>query len=209
MNTITRIVTGVMLAMITIAALTGCTTFISDQKPYSVRVTPQGGGELSVELRKGRKCSKDKNPHDGCMRVAHEETGIIRFYLPGSKRQVKTCADSGVNEVITSIRVTSEGLNDESDASKGVYVSSGLDPRLKKNAFIDMDSDGYVYKVNDIGKGRTQVWLINLNNHANPRKAESEFLHFWYQVTVEGCPGKAHDGQTWTSDPRVDNEGGI
>jgi len=162
---------------------------------YSVKLVPQGtSGTLKVDSPNG---SCKKGNHTGCLLFEEGKIGLIRFYLPGSKKTVKTCDNA--DRVITEIKLTTTPEGGAADAEKGVFAGN-LPPWIKDNAFKQVDRlSGVIYAANK-DTGETQVMLTNLNSHD---KASGE-KQFWYEVTVTDCTAPEN---TWVTDPRGDNLG--
>ena len=170
-----------------------------------VMLVPQGIGD-NLLVDKGNQCRKDKHP--GCLLFQRGELGHIVFHLPGSKNRVKYC--SNANNVITKIEVTATGADEGTSVNKGDFNGPfPLPPWLQENAFPTLDLDtGIVYKAPSLDVARTQEWVTNLNNHANPENEEDVTNRFWYRVTVTACAENEEGTHTiWVSDPRGDNEG--
>jgi hypothetical protein len=165
-------------------------------KSYSVKLVPQGAsGTLKVD--KSNKCNTGK--HKGCLLFKQDRLGLIKFYLPGSKYEMKNCINA--NKVITMIELTAKGQGTDPEATKGDFDRTlPLPSWIKVNAFTGVDLDtGIVYTVNK-DQAFTQALLVNLNNHDE----ETGERHFWYRVTVTDCNTPVN---TWITDPRGDNEG--
>jgi len=171
---------------------------------YQVLLTPQGGsGTLGVVREKGKSCDSGRNPHGGCMMFEEDKIGLIQFYLPGSKKKIKSCDNA--NRVITKIALTTHGEGGGSDQTKGNFAGPfPLDGWLKNNAFPDVDlNTGIVYQAASLDDAKTQVWLTNWNSH----DFDGGEKQFWYQVTVSDCEKTGSTFKTWVTDPRVDNQG--
>lgn len=167
-----------------------------DVQDYSVKLVPQGtNGVLKVD--KSNKCKKGK--HEGCLLFEVDEIGLIKFYLPGSKNQIKNCTNA--NKVITKIEITTKGIGDDPEAVKGDYDRTNPLPLwVKTDAFTNVNrTNGIVYLATK-DNAFTQALLVNLNSH---NEADGE-RHFWYRVTATDCETPANQ---WVSDPRGDNEG--
>ena len=152
------------------------------------------GNRLVVD--KSNKCNN--GPHNGCLLFEETKIGVIKFYLTGSKNKVRTCDDNNVDAVITSIHLTTKGVNDSPDDEKGDYNAT-LDPWLEEFAFPGVKPDGEVYLA-DVEDARTQAWIVNMNSHLS----EDGLKRFWYKVTATDCGDKKI---TYVTDPRADNEG--
>jgi len=164
---------------------------------YSVKLVPQGtSGVLKVDEQ--NKCNKGK--HDGCMLFEVNEIGLIKFYLPGSKKQLKNCTNA--DKVITKVEVTTTGAGGDPEADKGDYDRTNLLPLwVKTDAFTSVNrTTGVVYQAHKKNDAFTQVILVNLNSN----KAADGEKSFWYRVTATDCETPANQ---WVSDPRGDNEG--
>jgi len=176
--------------------LLGASSFwFSKEKLYTVKLIPQGvSGTLGVKLEKGKKCSKG---FEGCMAFAEDKVGLIRFYLPGSKKVERMCPGAG--KVITRIELSTTEDGAVDDGEKGDFAG-GVDPWLKQYAFPAVNqADGVIYDA-DIATGLSRVHLTNLNSHDAATGIET----FWYQVTVTNCTDAT---KKWVTDPRGDNTG--
>ena len=199
MKTRTRIAVfggGGIVGLLAVGYLAGFFDFFSQVKFYSVKLVPQGiSGLLKVE--KNNKCNK--GPHQGCLLFEEDRLGLIRFYLPGSKKMIKKCPQA--NQVITKIELTTLGVGGSDEADKGVFTGPfPLANWLKDDAFPNVDLDtGIVYEA-ALADAGTQAWLINLNSHAT----SAGVFSFWYRVTATDCAIPANE---WVTDPRGDNEG--
>lgn len=176
----------------------------SASKDYDIKLTPVNGTtELEAERKAGPPCSKNAK---GCMMFDKGVTGMIKLHLQGTSKKSKTCDDPGVDKVITEIKLTTTGENNDKDALKGDFTKAP-DPWLKNYAFIGVDlNDGVVFEgdatAGSSNPGRTLVWLVNMNNH-DPSLGEKTF---WYQVTATECNGGANPDK-WITDPRGENKG--
>jgi hypothetical protein len=177
--------------------------WFTDEKLYRVKLIPQGanGGTLLAQLDKGKKCSGN---FEGCMKFPEDKVGLIKFYLPGSKKKDRQCPepdDLGPEsqiKVITEIKLTTTEDGNFADGSKGDF-NVAPDPWLKLDAFPNVKADGVIYTA-DTTTGRSHVWLTNDNSH----DAELGPRTFWYQVTVTKCSDPT---VKWTTDPRGVNTG--
>jgi hypothetical protein len=192
LRAVAAIVVGLVMAGCSYYAITG------KHESYLVKLDPKkGSNELVVKLERGRSCQKNK--HFGCMLFKRDYSGTIKFYLPGSRKMLKTCEDKGVTEVITRIELTNKGVGGADDATKGIF-NGGLPEWLKKRAFPDLDTvTGFAYD-ETVDTGATLVILDNLNS--TPAREGTQ--PFWYRVTVTDCDGS---GNSYQTDPRGDNEG--
>lgn len=172
-----------------------------------VKLVPQGDGRtLKVVRDRDNQCRKGK--HEGCLLFERDDLGRIEFYLPGSRHEVKNCLSA--KNVITKIEVSANSVEDDPEASKGVFPGQLPSPLwLKENAFPALDrSTGIVYKAASLDLARTQEWITNLNSHPNTIDKADETKSFWYRVTVTACTeNKDGTRDKWVSDPRGDNEG--
>jgi hypothetical protein len=172
--------------------------WFTDEKLYRVKLVPQGasGGTLLAQLDKGKKCSGD---FEGCMKFPEDKVGLIKFYLPGSKKENRQCpGPGGAGKVITEIKLTTTEDGGVADGSKGDFTAAP-DPWLKLDAFPNVQADGVVYSA-DTTTGQSHVWLTNSNS--NDAALGSKV--FWYQVTVTKCSDPT---VKWTTDPRGVNTG--
>lgn len=165
------------------------------EKLYKVQLTPQGenGGTLRAQLKKGKKCSQN---FEGCMKFAEDKVGLIRFYLPGSKKQERECP--GARKVITKIELSTTPDAAFPEGDKGDFAG-GVDPWLKQDAFPLVDQATGVIYDETTATGKSRVWLVNQNSHDSSLGTRP----FWYQVTVTSCNGT----QKWVTDPRGENTG--
>ena len=109
-----------------------------------------------------------------------------------------TDSENNNPRVITGIEVT-DTPSTTNPTDKGDFTG-GLDGSwLKKYAFPQADSEGYIYKVSNKNKGLAEVTIVNMNSHPAAELGKS----FWYRITVEDCDS----GATWITDPRGDNQG--
>lgn len=160
---------------------------------YEVELKTKSGGIL--EVKKDNQC--EKKPHKGCLLFEEDKTGVIKFYLSGSRINSKKCPKA--NAVITKIELTTTVDETVGDDSKGEF-SGNLDPWIKNFAFPDVNEvTGVVYEA-PMAIARSQAWLINLNSH----DASEGEKHFWYRVTATSCD---ESPTTWVTDPRGDNKG--
>ena len=171
-----------------------------------VKLVPQDSGFLKVD--EPNKCKK--GGHDGCLLFEEKTIGQIRFYLPGSQNEFKTCEDT--ENVITKIELTTYGADDSNEAKKGVFIESlgekKLHPWLKKYAFPSVDlNTGIVFEAS-VETANAMVWLNNQNSQSHEDEGDDDKLSFWYRVTVTACT-KNDEGKhaTWVTEPRGDNEG--
>lgn len=167
---------------------------------YGIKLTTQAGGVLNPHLDYGRNCHPPN--YAGCMSFAKGTIGVIEFSLPHPANKL-TCAEPGVQKVITEIEVTVtelvDPLNPPPPRSKGDFTG-GIDGTwLKTYAFPYADSNGFIYKVTNKDQGLARVAVVNMNSHPPALGTQS----FWYRVKAEACSGNA----TWETDPRGDNEG--
>jgi hypothetical protein len=134
------------------------------------------------------------NPHNGCIRFKRNTVGLMKFYLPGSKKTAKSCS-TGAQNVITQIQIATTGAGE-----KGDFSDLPLKPWAKSEAFplVELNT-GLAYSKANVNDGSTQVWLLNTNAN-NPGSSRT----FWYRVTARNCSGTP---VKWTSDPRGENEG--
>jgi hypothetical protein len=158
---------------------------------FPVRLVPQGGGVLKVDTP-NQGCVN--NLHNGCIRFDENTVGLMKFYLRGSKKKVETCS-TGARNVITAIQISVTGSGE-----KGDFSVLPLPEWIQLEAFPLLDrSTGLVYD-KAVDDGASQVWMLN----ANANDAALGAREFWYRVTAKSC---ASPTQTWTSDPRGENEG--
>lgn len=175
-------------------------------KHYGIQLVPQGNGELKVD--NNNQCANDRNPHEGCLLFETNKVGQIKFYLPGSKFEMKKCAgtEKTANNVITKVELTTAGENGNSDDVKGNYTTAfPLDDWIKYDAFPAVNlNNGVVFEA-PVDKAASQVFMENLNSH----KASDGIKSFWYRITVTACDDPDGDNvhETWVSDPRGDNRG--
>jgi len=162
---------------------------------YSVQLTPHASsGKLSIESPAG-KC--EKGNHAGCLVFEEDKIGVIRLFLPGSEKTVKTCQDA--SNVITRIELTTTGEGGDQNAENGVFAGN-LPIWIKVNAFKKVSRvSGIVYDTT-LDQAVTRVTLINLN--ANDMN--NGVKNFWYRVTVTSCQNPA---DSWLTDSRGDNMG--
>jgi hypothetical protein len=161
-------------------------------KVYAVKFVPQGNTGVLKADTPNQGCQK--SPHNGCLLFSENTVGLLKFYLPDSRSQARSCA-TGARNVITRVELSATGSGE-----KGDFSDLPLPEWLQKEAFSGVDLDSGVLYSASIDQGLSQIWLLN----ANANDSAAGVRTFWYRVTAQNCTTPAN---TWVSDPRGENTG--
>jgi hypothetical protein len=169
--------------------------FVEDGNEVNYQVELKTAKDGVLDVKSNGNCKK--KAHKGCLLFEEDKTGVIKFYLSGSRINAKRCPKA--EAVITKIELSTTAEGSVTDGSKGDF-SPPLAAWIKNYAFADVDLyTGVVYEAS-VNVARSQAWLINLNSH-DASEGEKEF---WYRVTATAC---GDSPTTWVTDPRGNNEG--
>lgn len=174
-------------------------------KDATITLTPTGPGGTAtipgnVNLPGNQGCTRGAGAKPGCVRFGLNTIGTITFALAGQPA-AQTCADAGVNRVITKVQLTDvdagAGPSDKGNFNAASYP---LPATMRDQGFPQLTiSDGMVYEPASAADGVTRVTIINLNQNA----AAAGVVDYWYKVTITHCT----NGGIWETDPRMENEG--
>ena len=161
---------------------------------YDIRLSPKDDGTIDLPNNSG--CKQGAGHKKGCIAFEPGTYGVINLSVSNAGHDNKSCADGGVQWVITLLQIADTGDIDTGKSDDfGDPVSSATQAALYP--FKD-STTGTVYEESP-SDGRTSVRILNRNDNA---KGTTE--DFWYYVEATKCRDHSIVAKT---DPRMENKG--
>lgn len=173
---------------------TDFTTFGLGFIQYDIRLRPEDDG--TIELPNNFRCKKGAGHKKGCIAFEPGTYGVLNISVSNAGHDNKSCADGGVQWVITLLQIADTG---NIDTGKSSDFGDPVSPATQAALYPFKDSaTGTVYQELP-SDGRTSVRILNRNDNATGTTED-----FWYYVEATRCRDHSIIAKT---DPRIENEG--
>jgi len=161
---------------------------------YDIRLRPQDDG--TIELPNNSGCKKGAGQKKGCVAFEPGTYGVLNISVSNSGHDNKSCADGGVQWVITLLQIADTG---NLDTGKSPAMGQPVNTATQASLYPFEDpSTGTIFKELP-SEGRTSVRILNRNDNATGTTE-----NFWYFVEATRCRDHSIIAKT---DPRIENKG--